>query len=304
MHLVRRGNPESAFLAFLESYERFPAGREHELVLLFKGLDENAVTSFLERAAAHSPRTVFVPDRGLDLTAYATAAARLSHGRVFFANSFSELRVENWLEKLSAPLDTTDAGAAGATASWGSNLGYDLFQLGIGGGYASVFDDRAAVRTAMQQMTGAPHRGTAVHTLGNLVNAARSVRTRSIFPAVHLRTNAFLIERELLLGLRLGRLNSKRSTYRLESGRGSLTTQLRTRGRAAVTVDAQGVARTAPEWHLGDTFWQARQQDLLIADNQTRQYDAQPLEHRHVLSGFAWGPLARPEGPESAVPLN
>jgi hypothetical protein len=59
-------------------------------------------------------------------------------------------------------------------------------------------------------------------------------------------------------------------------------------------VDRHGVARVGPEWPQGNVFWQGGQEDLLIADNQTRRYSNGPPQHRDVLSRFAWGLAARP----------
>jgi hypothetical protein len=295
VHLVRHTNGFEPFEAFISSYERFGAGREHDLVLLFKGFREpREADRYLERAAAAAPGALHVSDRGLDLTAYMAAAARLDHGRVCFVNSFSEILADGWLERLSAPLDGGRVGAAGATGSWGSHLAFKLLQVGIAGGYADVFPDRRELRLALHDMSGAQDRGDVIFWLGNAFYTVRDFAILGLFPSVHLRTNAFVVGRERLLGLRTGRLRSKRATYRLESGRGSLTAQLAAQGRPSVVVDRHGAVREAPEWHAGDVFWQARQQDLLVADNQTRQYDAGLPEHRDVLSRLAWGLQARP----------
>jgi hypothetical protein len=294
VHLVRHANGLAPFEAFMASYAAHAPGREHDLVLLFKGFAEPAdAAPYLERAADSRPRALYVDDEGLDLTAYLTAAGRLDHRLVGFANSFSEVLAGDWLERLSVPVEA-GAGAAGATGSWGGGLSYKLYQAGVPGGYDDVFGDRRAVRVAMHEISGAPYRGDAVHWVGNLVYLVRDFHLLTLFPAVHLRTNAFVIERELLLSLRTGRLGSKRATYRLESGRGNMTAQLAARGRPPVVVDRHGVVRFAPEWPDGNVFWQAGQEDLLVADNQTRQYANGPPHHRDVLSRFAWGLAARP----------
>ncbi|MGH2943230.1 MAG: hypothetical protein ACRDLN_10725, partial [Solirubrobacteraceae bacterium] len=114
------------------------------------------------------------------------------------------------------------------------------------------------------------------------------------FPAPHLRTNAFLIGRELLLSLRTGALARKRANYRFEAGRRSLTAQLRERGLAAVVVGRDGVARTHEAWPDADVFWQGAQRDLLVADNQTRGYARGDATVREALARYAWGPRARP----------
>jgi hypothetical protein len=292
VHLVRHANGLAPFETFMASYERFDAGREHDLVLLCKGFpDDAAAAPYVERAGG--ARAVHVSDEGLDLGAYLSAAARLGHRYVAFVNSFSEVLAGGWLGVLAAPVER-GAGAAGATGSWGGGLSYKLYQLGLPGGYADVFSDRRAVRLAMHEISGTPDRGDLVHWIGNVVYTLRDLPALSLFPAVHLRTNAFVIERELLLSLRAGRLGSKRGVYRLESGRGNLTAQLTARGRPPVVVDRHGVARQGAEWPQADVFWQDHQQDLLVADNQTRSYADGPAHHREVLSRFAWGLAARP----------
>jgi hypothetical protein len=294
VHLVRHANGFAPFEAFMASYEAHSAGREHDLVLLFKGFSAPAeAAAYLERAEDSRPTALYVNDSGLDLTAYLTAAGRLSHPLIGFANSFSEVLAEDWLELLSAPV-VNGAGAAGATGSWGGGLSYRLFQAGVPGGYADVFDDRRAVQLAMHEIGGTRYRGDLLHWIGNVVYMIRDFHTLTLFPAVHLRTNAFVIQRERLLALRAGRLGRKRDVYRLESGRGNVTTQLTALGRPPVVVDRNGVARHAPEWPEGDVFWQGRQEDLLVADNQTRRYANGPARHREVLSRFAWGLAARP----------
>ena len=209
VHLVRHANGFDPFEAFMASYEAHPAGREHDLVLLFKGFPAPAeAAAYLERAGDSRPTALYVDDSGLDLTAYLTAAERLRHPLVGFANSFSEILADDWLELLSAPV-ANGAGAAGATGSWGGGLSYKLFQAGVPGGYADIFDDRRAVRARHARDRRDAYRGDLLHWIGNLVYMVRDFRTLSLFPAVHLRTNAFVIERERLLSLRAGRLDSK-----------------------------------------------------------------------------------------------
>jgi hypothetical protein len=58
----------------------------------------------------------------------------------------------------------------------------------------------------------------------------------------------------------------------------------------ATTYDPQ-------QWPLSRTLWQGDQENLLIADNQTRSYAAGGLDRRRLLSGFAWGPQANPSLP-------
>jgi hypothetical protein len=295
VHLVRSANGPAPFEAFLDSYTQFPAGTEHDLVLLFKGFDGPAqLRPYLERAADHRPAQLEVCDAGLDLTAYVRAAAMLEHERVCFVNSFSEILVPHWLGLLDAALDDPAVGAAGATGSWASHLSYNLFQLGVPGAYARAFAGRRAAREAMHEISGTRQPQAAPYWLFTLRETLRHMRGTGRFPAVHMRTNAFLVDRERFLDLAGSQLRTKWDTYRLESGPRSITAQLCDGGTPPVVVDAHGVARTPPDWHRGDVFFQAGQAQLLVADNQTRSYASATPAQRAVLSAFAWGTRARP----------
>lgn len=298
VHLVRRANGMAPFDAFMASYERCPAELEHDLVLLFKGFDgAAALAPFLERAAPPRPARVEVPDDGFDLTAYLAAASALEHERLCFLNSFSELLAPGWLRMLDAALADGAAGAAGATGSWASHLSYGLYQAGLRGGpYADAFESRRVARHAMHALSGSTPASAPVDWLYNVVMTSHHARGMELFPAIHLRTNALLIDAAVLRSLRTGRARTKWATYHLESGRSSITRQLIARGRPPVVVDRNGVARVPQEWHRGDVFWQAEQQDLLVADNQTRSYATARAATRAVLSAHAWGRDARPGG--------
>jgi len=300
VHLVRHANGPAPFEAFMASYERCPAGLEHDLVLLFKGFGTatDELAPYLERAAAWGPGRVEVPDEGFDLTAYLAAGSVLEHERLCLLNSFSEILVPGWLALLDAALACDRApGAAGATGSWASHLSYGLYQAGLGGGpYAEAFPSRRAARHAMHALSGSTPASAPVDWLYNVVMTARHGARMSPFPAVHLRTNAFLVDRALLRSLRTGAARTKWATYHLESGRRSITSQLVARGRPPVVVDRRGVARLPPDWHAADVLWQAEQQDLLVADNQTRSYQRADALQRAVLSAHAWGTRARPGG--------
>jgi hypothetical protein len=295
VHLVRHANGLEPFERFMASYERFGAELEHDLVLLFKGFPDRAATApYVERAAGHAPSVVEVSDEGFDMTAYLAAARALSHRRLCFVNSFSEVRVAGWLRLLDAALTVPGTGAAGASGSWGSHLSYNLWQLGFTAAYGEVFESRTATRRALQERSGVAERPRPLQWAVTLANTVLDTPAMSRFPAVHLRTNAFLIDAELFRSLRWGGLGSKRATYRMESGRRGVTAQIRARGRQVVVVDRHGVARAPADWPEGDVFWQKGQEDLLVSDNQTRDYDEATPVQREVLSRYAWGARGRP----------
>lgn len=291
VHLIWGPLGLAPFNAFLASYERCEAGFEHNLVLLYNGVTD--LEPYRVRSAHLGAREIVLDVPCLDLAGYTAAARKLDHERVCFMNSYSEIAVPGWLGLLETALDDPGVGAAGASGSWASPLSYNLYQLGLGGPYKRTFAGRRAVRDAFQDMAGRKRRGPVSHWLYTLRRTARHGRATGLFPAPHLRTNAFLIDRMRLLALNTAPAKTKWDTYRLESGSRSITAQLCAAGTPPTVVDARGVARRPADWHLGDVLYQADQENLLVADNVTRRYASASSTGRDVLSVFAWGDKAR-----------
>ena len=118
------------------------------------------------------------------------------------------------------------------------------------------------------------------------------------FPNIHVRTNAFMM-RTPLARRTLGRLTikSKVDAYQAEHGADSLTRQVVSCGLTAAIVGANGRAY-APEWWRGSrTFRQGDQANLLVADNQTRDWDAMTWPARQNIYGGTWGAVSIPGTP-------
>jgi hypothetical protein len=114
------------------------------------------------------------------------------------------------------------------------------------------------------------------------------------FPNYHLRTNCFLLPRDVALQIRIDPLRKKFDAYEFESGSQGFTRQILKMGKPVLVVARDGKAYGMQEWHLSNTFWRRNQENLIVADNQTRKYDACDREERAVYSAYAWGRLADP----------
>jgi hypothetical protein len=109
------------------------------------------------------------------------------------------------------------------------------------------------------------------------------------FPNPHLRTNAFALERELMLSLEWPRGLGKLAAVALEGGNQSLTRQVLERGLEARVVGRDGVAYPPERWKESRTFRAGEQENLLIADNRTRHYQDGGRLTRWGLAWLAWG---------------
>ena len=292
-HLVRAANGTAPLRAFLDSYARHPAGVDHELLLLLKGFEQPlpAEVEELLKGFAHLRR--FVPDRGFDVDAYFEIARVRPAGVFCFLNSFSVILADGWLDKLHRALVENDAGMVGATGSWQS----------MSSNYADTrlpgFSMHAGYPAWKRRLL------RVLPFLGNLLPWMRSRLLRGMFdpfPNHHLRTNAFMIERSTALAVRVAPMHWKFDAHRFESGKRGLTRQILESGKAVFVVGRDGIAYDRRDWHSSNTFWRRNQENLLVADNQTRMYDHSDPELRAVYSLIAWGPSAEPGLDRERIP--
>ena len=103
-----------------------------------------------------------------------------------------------------------------------------------------------------------------------------------------------MASRETLRKVRPGPMRLKISAYRFESGKDSLTNQVRRLGERVLVVGCDGEGYEPERWHLSNTFWQHCEENLLVADNQTEFYMAADQTGRAEMAQYAWGDLARP----------
>lgn len=296
VHLVRAGNGLGPLQAFLEAEAAFPAGTDHELILLLKGFADRDRELADVRALAdgRADGDVRVPDDGFDVTAYLAAAEALGHERLCFLNSWSSPRVDGWLGHLSGALDDPRVGVAGATGSWASHRSFALHLLRLPNAYGDVLGDRAALAPAFRSLGPGAELSRFRQRVKALGDLPREIIGYPGFPAPHVRTNAFVLERELLLSLPRSRTRTKSAAYRFEGGTRGLTAQVRASGLDAVVVGRDGVPLRGEEWPAAALFWQRDQEDLLVSDNQTRAYDEGTAEQRDALARYAWGSRANP----------
>lgn len=295
VHLVRRKNGPEPFERFLASYRKHPAGMPHDLILIFKGFSNGRGTQVYDRLLADVPhRRMYLADYGFDLRPYFKTVATLEHRYLCFLNSFSRILDDDWLAKLHRWASADGVGVVGATAS-----------------YQSFSTDSAERRQMLQKMDFAERLNWRVRhvfkdrQLNLVVQRAAAwvlgglgvwdpARYFPPFPNYHVRTNAFMASRDTLARIRIGPVFFKLSAYMFESGRDSMTGQIMRFGLRPLVVGRDGRAYEKERWPLANTFWQGRQEDLLVADNQTDAYTKADFERKTELSKFAWGSFARP----------
>ncbi|MGH2865042.1 MAG: hypothetical protein ACRDJX_07300 [Solirubrobacteraceae bacterium] len=312
VHLVWGPYGAAPLRRFLSSYRQHPAGVEHELIVLFNGVDRSQRDSLAAELDGVEYRMFELDEPVQDLAAYARAATLLQHERVCFLNSHSVFLVSGWLLTMAQALDQSGAGLVGATGSWASVHSAVLNSFLLPNPYRGVVPKRKIARVQLLELElEREGMDTSPATVREQSSLGRSIRStlkglpgmpRQLlrfehFPAHHVRTNAFMLERSLLADLRIGPLRSKVEAYEFESGRHSITRQVQSRGLRTLVVARDGAVYDQDRWPLSNTLWQGDQEGLLIADNQTRSYANGGIDRRRLLSSFAWGAQAAPRMP-------
>lgn len=263
VHLVWAPLGPQPLRDFIRSYRAHDGGAEHELAIVFNGAAGDSPEEvrrrelLLAELAGTEHRLISLERPVLDLEAYGEAARVLEHERLCFLNSYATILAEGWLGHLADALAQGDVGLVGASGSWESQAEWR----------------RGRLRHRPQQLLALP----------------RARRDYPRFPNPHIRTSAFMLERARLLELGLTQLPDKRSTYLLESGPRSITRSVQEQQLRAVVVGRDGHSYDVEAWPDSHTFRSGEQENLLIADNQTSDYQHASPAVRRRLSRGTWG---------------
>lgn len=271
VHLVWKGSGLQPLYDFISSYKENPGGVAHDLVLVFKGFSSSlSRQNYLPVLGDIRHKVIELADSGCDIDSYFAAARALEHEYLCFLNSSSRVSDKDWLVKLFNWASAKHVGVAGATASYESS-------------YCTALAMRRRARAE-----GGP-RGAMEGCL----------RRRALlkywflfgtFPNYHLRTNGFMVRRDVFVRLRVPNAPTRMDALRFESGRNSMTKQLLRMGLRVLVVGRDGQGYGKEEWQRSQTYRASQQENLLISDNRTRAYMEAEPEERDWLSRYAWGP--------------
>lgn len=299
VYLYRFAEGDAAVRRFLDGYQRHSPGVEHDLHVILKGFPSRDALSSARALLRSVPVNIIeLNDGGYDIGSYFAAAKTVINPQLLFLNTFSEILADNWVAHFDRALAVPGVGLVGATGSW---------QSGSSGYEAAVFKALRRLKgmhraTGYSQQRAALGNGSDIDVVAhgriNLRRVLRNLPRMGLYPLrvyefgrhpnPHIRTNAFMVSRDLFLSLRAPAFKRKMDAYKFESGRHSMTKQIMARGLRPIVVDRRGKTYEIPEWKSSSTFWIDVQDNLLVADNQTSNYAAGSSERRKVLKNHAW----------------
>ena len=258
---------------FVESYNTYNAGAEHQLLIVFNGKKQsNDFNQFLYYAQAHLPKFEYLEmDEGQDIDAYFFAAKNTICEYILFLNTYSRFNAEGWLLKFIHSFTENKYGLIGATASKQS-LYNTVFLT-----HKWIWEFKKGIRFNIKKYK--QFLKTAFYW-SFIINK---------FPNPHIRTSAFMIPRDLFLTIKMQVLERKFDAYLFESGKKSLTNQVLDKGWEIGVIGKDGIVYKRNEWESSNVFWINIQENLLISDNQTDLYINATLEYKKYLTLIAWG---------------
>jgi hypothetical protein len=292
VYLYRFAEGEGPVRRFLTTYRNHPAGVDHDLHVVFKGFPDSISMTRGRALFDELPLNCLEhADVGYDIGSYRHAAALVPNRRILFINTFSQILVDDWLTHFDRALDLPGIGVAGATGSW----------------LANTASYEATIKFLLDKMRRSPPQPLKSAEASNIQGPAERRRRRPLrryvlapvqylfklcdygrYPNPHIRTNAFIMEKERFLSLNFSRLKTKSDVYKFESGRRSMTKQILEQKLTPVVVGRNGKVYGVSEWESSSTFWINEQRNLIISDKRTSDYAEADQWNRQQLENLAW----------------
>ena len=270
------GNGLDAAEAFFTAYKAYPAGCEHDLIVLCKGWYDTAERrSLFKMAYELGAEIVSMPDQGFDFGAYMRLVPSLPHDWVCFLSTNSRPIANNWLLKIVSVVRSSErVGLVGPTGSIGSIAGIYIPDV-------SFKDLRSMMQIFVLPLQAAK----------SVVLYIIKLRDFRRFPNPHIRSSSFMIKTSLFKGFASNRSipNTKYEAYMLESGRTGLSRYIVEQGYDMRVVGADGLSYEHPHWQESCTFRSGSQRNLLVADRQTDVYESSDSKARYIVEHVTWG---------------
>lgn len=259
---------------FLESYNAHPAGIEHKLIILATNwTDRNLFKKLCELTEANNAQIIELPSDGLDFGAYFRFTKKSKADYIFFLGSSINILADNWLINSYQSFKDSKVKLAGPMGSWESPeylITKNFLNL-INSSVNFYFKVKKIIRFIFSNF--------------------RYIKLKPLeFPNYHIRTSAFMIERNIFLNyIKETKFpKTKYDTYQIEHGRKSLTKFVLNNGYNAVVVNSEGEIFDPENWIESQTFRTLKDCKSYFSDKQTRLYQEANIRKKRKLQILAW----------------
>ncbi len=246
---------------FLKNYNFYKSGYEHDLLICFKEFDKkklNLWSSYISNKFIKFFDQHNVND--FDIGSFLRVAEKFPNRLILFLNSFAKPVVNNWLKIFITNYTAKSiVGGHGVYASASSN--FLKFQI-------ENITKFKSIRYGLRHLIRVP-----------------------LFPNPHIRTSNFLINSNDFLSLKVNREKFKKKieTNYFESGRNSMSNQLKKRGFDLYVVNSENKKFSIKNWPKSNTFSLGNQNKLVISDQRTEFYQKLTQKKKKEVQKIYWG---------------
>jgi hypothetical protein len=246
---------------FIKSYNSYRSGYDHDLLICFKSFNKQKMSLW----SSYIPnKFIKFYDRhnvnDFDIGSFFRIAENFPNRLILFLNSFAKPKVSNWLRIFIENY-------------------HEKSIVGCHGVYASI--SSMFLKFQIKNIT----------KFKSIKYGLKHLLHCSLFPNPHIRTNGFLINSSdfLLLKVRRKNFDKKIETNYFESGRNSISAQLRKRGFDLYIVNSDNRRFLINEWPNSDTFALGTQSKLVIEDHRTAFYEKLSYKEKIKIQKIYWG---------------
>lgn len=310
---------------FLDSYVKHSSGIKHDLVIAAKGFEsKESRNMLLSILSGVSCKIIYVKDDiGYDIHVYRYICNIIDHEFVFLCNTFSVILSDNWLYKFYKSIKNDNVAIVGSTGSYeslynsfkviscidymakkcflGKEL-YDMFESQLSEKIKRRYKNFIKKNIEHIKCILFKHNieymkkkfkedfSLAVNEDGNFF---RDIAKFPRFPNPHIRSNAFIIRRDKFLSLEFDDTSkNKIDCCEFESGYSGMSRTFLKQGMKLLIIDNNGHEYEPQDWVSFGLFRNNYQENLIIGDNQTRQYNELSDKEKYKMRVMTYGNYA------------
>jgi hypothetical protein len=254
---------EKTLKHFIRYYKKFKSGYKHELLICFKGFsNDNKIISYWKNKIRL--KYTFYLDKELkndfDIGSFFRVANDNPGRLILFLNSYAFPNCENWLK------------------IYVDNYEYNSV-VGAHGSYASLSSECLSFK----------YKNLSIYK--SIKYGIYHLFFCKLFPNPHIRTSNFLIKANDFLSLKYNKNKfvNKIFTNYFESGRYGMSNQLLKKKFKLLVVNSMNKKFNVDKWNESKTAFLSNQDNLVISDHRTRQFDTLNVNQKKQLSKLNWG---------------
>lgn len=259
-YLISVYDDKENLVKFIQNYNKYKPGCTHDLLICFKNFNkDDEIFQIKELSDIKFIKFEDNNKNDYDWWSYRRIAEKFEDRIIMFMNCHSYPVVDNWLGLFSNNYEMNSLVGPGASFESAVNFSFNK-NLGI-----SYFK-------------------SILYALSNLIDFP-------IFPNAHIRSSSFMISARDYQTIELSKKYKykKKGTWINESGRRSMTNQLKKKKFKIFVINSDGSKFKQSSWALSNTYALGSQSKLIISDKHSRLYDKSTENEKKIISKRVWG---------------